>query len=129
MRKLLFGLAVLPFLAGVAAAAQPLTDAQMDKVTAGAVPSCAGASMCNGMSTTQSSTTFTMTNSNGVVTTTTTNSGPITMTLGGETSGTGGSTGGTTGTTTGTAAPVFPLTITAPEHSVIVTAPIGFPGV
>ena len=37
MKKLLVGLAVLPLLAGVASAAQPmsLSDAQMDKVTAG----------------------------------------------------------------------------------------------
>ncbi|MBV8094108.1 MAG: hypothetical protein JOY71_07575 [Acetobacteraceae bacterium] len=33
--KWLLGLAALPFLAGVASAAQPLNDAQMDKVTAG----------------------------------------------------------------------------------------------
>jgi hypothetical protein len=35
MKKVLMGLAVLPFLAGVAAAGQPLTDQQMDRVTAG----------------------------------------------------------------------------------------------
>jgi len=35
MMKWLFGLAALPFLAGVALAAQPLSEAQMDKVTAG----------------------------------------------------------------------------------------------
>jgi hypothetical protein len=37
MKRLLIGLAVLPFLAGVSLAAQPvpLTDTQMDKVTAG----------------------------------------------------------------------------------------------
>jgi len=37
MKKLLFGLAVLPFLAGVSLAGQPLplTDQQIDKVTAG----------------------------------------------------------------------------------------------
>jgi hypothetical protein len=37
MRKLLFGLAALPFLAGVSLAAQPmpLSDGQMDVVTAG----------------------------------------------------------------------------------------------
>jgi hypothetical protein len=33
--KWLFGLAALPFLAGVASAAQPLSEAQMDRVTAG----------------------------------------------------------------------------------------------
>lgn len=35
MKKVLMGLAVLPFLAGVAGAGQPLTSAQMDRVTAG----------------------------------------------------------------------------------------------
>jgi hypothetical protein len=38
MKKLLVGLAAVPFLAGIAMAGQPtpLSDAQMDKVTAGA---------------------------------------------------------------------------------------------
>jgi len=35
MKKLLLGLAILPFATGVALAAQPLTDKQMDKVVAG----------------------------------------------------------------------------------------------
>jgi hypothetical protein len=35
MNKSLMGLAILPFLAGTAMAAQPLTDKQMDKVSAG----------------------------------------------------------------------------------------------
>ena len=36
MKKLLLGFAILPFVAGTAlAAGQPLTDKQMDKVTAG----------------------------------------------------------------------------------------------
>jgi len=35
MKKALMGLAVLPFLAGVAVAAEPLTSQQMDLVTAG----------------------------------------------------------------------------------------------
>lgn len=35
MKKLLLGLAMLPFAAGVALAAQPLNDKQMDKVVAG----------------------------------------------------------------------------------------------
>lgn len=35
MRKLLSGLAILPFVGGVALAAQPLADNQMDKVVAG----------------------------------------------------------------------------------------------
>jgi hypothetical protein len=39
MKKFLFGLAALPFLAGVAMAGQPtpLSDAQMDKVSAGQI--------------------------------------------------------------------------------------------
>jgi len=39
MKKLLIGLAAVPFLAGIAMAGQPkpLTDAQMDKVSAGGV--------------------------------------------------------------------------------------------
>jgi hypothetical protein len=35
MRKVLFGLAALPFLVGVASAAEPLSDLEMDQVTAG----------------------------------------------------------------------------------------------
>jgi hypothetical protein len=35
MKKVLMGLAALPFLTGVAMAAQPLTNQQMDGVTAG----------------------------------------------------------------------------------------------
>jgi len=35
MMRLLFGLAALPFMAGIASAGQPLTNAQMDAVTAG----------------------------------------------------------------------------------------------
>jgi hypothetical protein len=35
MKKTLMGVAILPLLAGTALAGQPLTDKQMDKVTAG----------------------------------------------------------------------------------------------
>ncbi len=35
MKKVLIGLAALPFMAGVAAAGQPLSNQQMDRVTAG----------------------------------------------------------------------------------------------
>jgi len=35
MNKVLMGLATLPFMAGIAAAGQPLTSQQMDRVTAG----------------------------------------------------------------------------------------------
>jgi len=45
MKKLTFGLAALPFMAGIAMAAQPvaLSDTQLDKVTAGNCPLCAAA--------------------------------------------------------------------------------------
>jgi hypothetical protein len=36
MKKLLLGLAALPLLAGAAAATEPLSDAQLDRITAGA---------------------------------------------------------------------------------------------
>jgi len=39
MRKLVFSLGVLPLAGGVAFAAEPLMDAQMDLLTAGALPS------------------------------------------------------------------------------------------
>jgi hypothetical protein len=39
MNRFALGLAVLPFMGGVAVAAQPLTDKQMDNVTAGFVVS------------------------------------------------------------------------------------------
>jgi hypothetical protein len=35
MKKTFMGMAILPFLASIALAGQPLTDKQMDKVTAG----------------------------------------------------------------------------------------------
>jgi hypothetical protein len=37
-KKLLLGLAILPFLVGIASAGQPLSDPQMDTVTAGTFP-------------------------------------------------------------------------------------------
>jgi hypothetical protein len=81
MKKLLLGLAALPLLAGVALAAEPLKDAQLDKVTAGGLlptltincPGCVSAS-----------------------------SGQTSMTLNGLTSGTTGTGSGTTGTGSGT---------------------------
>ncbi len=100
---LLVCLAALSFSAGGASASTRLSDAQMDRISAGALPSCVGASMCSGTSITQSSTTVTQTNSNGVVMTTTTNTGPVSTTLGSSTGGTGGTTGtGGTGDTGGT---------------------------
>ena len=35
MKRTLMGMAILPFLVGIALAGQPLTDKQLDKVTAG----------------------------------------------------------------------------------------------
>ena len=36
MKKLLFGVATLPFFVGIASAGEPLNDAQMDRIIAGA---------------------------------------------------------------------------------------------
>jgi hypothetical protein len=62
MKKLLFGLAAVPFLAGVASAAEPLGDAQMDRVTAGVTtvtcpgPGCSSSTTTvNGVTTSTSS--------------------------------------------------------------------------
>lgn len=113
MRGLFFACLVgLLLEAGSAWAAKPLSDAQMDQVSAGDLPSCAGSAMCSGVSTSQTSTTITTTNRQGVVTTTTTNTGPITTTLGSGIGGTIGGTGGTgTGGGTGTTEPAsIPLT-------------------
>jgi len=54
MKKLLFGLAALPFLTGVAMAGQPtlLSDVQMDKVTAGDIVAPAGLITINNLPTT-----------------------------------------------------------------------------
>ena len=64
MKKLLFALATLPLLAGIALAAGPLSDVQMDLVTA-------GQQSCTGVVCTTGSITFTTTTvTNGVPTTT-----------------------------------------------------------
>ena len=131
MKKfVLAGFVALPLAAGGTSAAERLSDAQMDQVTAGDLPSCGGASMCAGTLMMATSTTVTTTNSSGVSMTTTTHT--ITTTaLGSGTGGTGGTgeTGGT-GTTGGTGGtmgpvPVFPLTITGLQSNIIVTAPLG----
>lgn len=81
MRKLLFGLAAIPFLAGVASAADRLTDLQMDRISAGApgglnitVNTTSPTPDCPGCITVTTSST----SKNGVTTTTTTTttSGP-----------------------------------------------------
>ena len=51
MKNLLFGFAALPFLAGVALAAEPLSDAQMDRIAAGACSPGFTCSTGNGIST------------------------------------------------------------------------------
>lgn len=51
MKKFLFGLSALPFLVGAALAAEPLNNAQMDRVTAGACSPGFTCSIGNGMST------------------------------------------------------------------------------
>jgi hypothetical protein len=58
MKKLLFGLAALPFLAGVASAGQLLTNAQMDTVTAGFSATSLGAAASLGPVTTASAATL-----------------------------------------------------------------------
>lgn len=66
MRKFLISLAMLPFLAGVASAAQPLSDAQLERLTAGdsglslasllaSLPGFSGLNLSNGVSSTSSS--------------------------------------------------------------------------
>jgi hypothetical protein len=47
MKKFFFGLAAVPFLAGVASAAEPLGDAQMDRITAGFTPIPCPSSTCS----------------------------------------------------------------------------------
>jgi hypothetical protein len=51
MKNLLFGLAAVPFLVGSALAAKPLSDAQMNRITAGACSAGFTCSTGNGMST------------------------------------------------------------------------------
>ena len=73
MNRLLFGLAALLFLAGTASAAEPLSNAQMDRVSAGdLLPTCAGASVCSGVLISSTSATITATGPDGIVKTTTT---------------------------------------------------------
>ena len=66
MNKLLFGLAALLFLAGVASATERLSDAQLDRVTAGLTGTCPGAgcssstTTVNGITTTTNTTGFTI---------------------------------------------------------------------
>jgi hypothetical protein len=56
MRKLLFGVAALPFLIGVASAAETLNDAQMDRVSAGAT--CPAGFTCTTSTSDNTTTTF-----------------------------------------------------------------------
>lgn len=51
MKTLLFGVMVVPFLFGAASAVEPLRDAQMDRITAGACSAGFSCSTGNGTST------------------------------------------------------------------------------
>ncbi|HJU19086.1 MAG TPA: hypothetical protein VJ770_21735 [Stellaceae bacterium] len=70
MKKLLLGLAAVPFLFGLALAAEPLNDTQLDRITAGDSSGTA----CPGAGCTSSTTT-----SNGVTTTVATTGFQITV--------------------------------------------------
>jgi hypothetical protein len=113
MKKLLFGLVAVPFLVGVASAADRLTDLQMDQVSAGApgglnitVNTTSSPPDCPDCITVTTSST----SKDGVTTTTTTTSGP-------PTSGppASGSTGG--GPLSG-----FPLPVNTPFTITVTTA-------
>ena len=111
---------ILLLIIGSASAAETLGDAQMDQITAGALPSCGGASMCGINLASSETMTNTVTVNNGVVMTTTTGRGSCTAaacivrgtgtmpttsgsttTTGNGVTGTGSGTGGGTGTGTG----------------------------
>ena len=75
MNKLLFGFAVLPFLVGVASAADRLGDGQLDQIRAGALnlfPTCGGAAGCGSVLATSTASVTTATDAQGTVTTTAT---------------------------------------------------------
>jgi hypothetical protein len=117
MNKLVFGLAALPLMMGIASAAEPLNDVQLDQISAGDLPAIACPICISSSSNATSMTT------NGVtVTSTGSSTGGGT---GGSTGGSGGSTGGssTGGTTPATSSPV----VTLPANLVsIVTTTTGF---
>src|ERR1700720_1815796 len=69
---------VVPLIVGSASAAETLGDAQLDQITAGALPSCSGASMCSINLASSETTTNTVTNNNGGIMTTTTGTGACT---------------------------------------------------
>jgi hypothetical protein len=138
MKKLLFGLAALPFLAGIASAADRLSDAQMDRITAGELPTltidcpaCISSSSNNTSITTNGVTVAT--NSSGATGGSggsTGGSGGATGGSGGSTGGSGGSTGDTGGSTGGSAStsetPLV-LKVALPSNLVsIITATTGF---
>jgi hypothetical protein len=74
----LAGFMVQLLIVGSASAAETLGDAQMDQITAGALPSCGGASMCSVNLASSETMTNTVTNSDGVIMTTTTGTGSCT---------------------------------------------------
>ena len=69
---------VLPLIVVSASAAETLGDAQMDQITAGALPSCGGASMCSVNLASSATMTNTVTNTDGAIATTTTGTGSCT---------------------------------------------------
>ena len=69
---------VLPLIVGSASAAETLGDTQMDQITAGALPSCGGASMCSVNLASSETTTNTVITNNGVIVTATTGTGSCT---------------------------------------------------
>ena len=89
MNKLVFGLAAFQLVAGAASAAEPLSDGQLDRITAGALPPIM--IDCPGCVSTSSGQTSTTTNGTTAVVTSTGNTG------GSGSSGVSGSTGNTGG--------------------------------
>jgi hypothetical protein len=125
MNKLVFGLAALPFFLRIAAAAEPLTDVQMDEITAGDLPAITCTSCISSSSTATSMTTNGITVTTSVGSTTGGNDGS-TGNSGGSTGNNGGSTGNNGGSIGGTTPAPVP-TVTLPANLVsIITAATGF---
>ena len=98
MKKLLFALAAMPFVTGIASGAERLSDAQMVQITAGALPDiiCPSCLSASSMST----------STNGVTQTMSTSGSTGTGSTGSGSTGSGSTGTGSTGTgSTGTARP------------------------
>jgi hypothetical protein len=111
-------------------AAERLSDAQMDDISAGAlglVPNCGGASMCGNVSLTSSSSSYTVTNPDGSTKNVTMGGGLVTQSgilsglgkNGGSGDNGGSSNNGGTGGTTSTP----PVVITLPRNSPVTPPP------